>query len=52
MYTNQGFNNNDPNRYEQVEVDLIDNVLPKDTQVNFALIDTERMELEVFNGMK
>lgn len=52
VYTNQNFNNNDPNRYEQVEVDLVDNVLPKDTQVNFALIDTERMELEVFNGMK
>ena len=40
VYTNQNFNNNDPNRYEQVEVDLVDNVLPKDTQVNFALIDT------------
>jgi hypothetical protein len=27
-------------------------MLPKDAIINFALIDTERMELEVFNGMK
>ena len=51
VYPNQA-TSGDPNRYEQVEVDQVDNMLPNDTIVNFALIDTERMELEVFNGMK
>ncbi len=46
VYTNQGSNNyGDPNRYEQVEVDQVDSMLPNDTIVDFALIDTERMEL-------
>ena len=40
VYPNQNFNNNDPNRYEAVEVDLVDNVLPQDTKANFVLIDT------------
>ncbi len=40
MYPNLNFNQNDPNRYEVVEVDMLDKVLPQDTKANFVLIDT------------
>ena len=37
---------------EEVEVDLVDNILPKDAVIDFALIDVERSEVECLQGMK
>jgi FkbM family methyltransferase len=35
-----------------VRVDLVDSVLPSGTQLDFALIDVERLEVECLEGMK
>ena len=37
---------------EEVEVNTIDNVMPKDVKIDFALIDVEYLELESLEGMK
>ena len=37
---------------EDIKVDLVDNVLPLGTKLDFALIDVEKMEVEALLGMK
>lgn len=41
-----------PVEVEQVQVDLVDNILPSDAVIDFALIDVERLEVECLEGMK
>ena len=38
-------------QYYEIVVDRADNVLPKDSKINFALIDPEYMEFEVMEGL-
>jgi len=37
---------------KEVQVDLVDNVLPKDLVANFAFVDVEMLEVECLEGMK
>jgi hypothetical protein len=30
------------NQYEEVQLDLVDNLVPNDIQIDFALVDVER----------
>lgn len=41
-----------PKVTEVVYVDLIDNILPKNAIIDFALLDVERLEVECLYGMK
>ena len=45
IFINKTFPGVDPAMLEEVTVDIVDNVLPGDAIVNFALIDSERSEL-------
>lgn len=40
-----------PHKTELVQVDIVDNVLPADIVLDFALIDVERLEVECMEGM-
>jgi len=51
VFTNKA-NVGDTSKNEEVVVDKIDDVLPSDVVLDFVLIDVERMELDVINGMK
>lgn len=35
-----------------MELNTVDNILPKDVKVDFALIDVQYLELECLEGMK
>ena len=37
---------------EEVEIEMVDNVLPEDVKIDFALIDVEMLDLECLEGMK
>ena len=41
-----------PIKTEEVTVDLVDNIIPKDTVIDFALIDVQASEVECLEGMK
>jgi hypothetical protein len=35
-----------------VQIDLVDEILPKEVSIDFVLMDVEKMELEALLGMK
>lgn len=37
---------------ENVQLDLVDSLLPEDVKLNFALLDVEKMEIKALRGMK
>ncbi len=41
-----------PSKVQLVQVDLVDDVLPEDAVIDFALVDVERMQVEALEGMK
>jgi FkbM family methyltransferase len=51
IFTNESIAKGD-RKTEEVWVDLVDDVLPADAVIDFALIDVERFELECLEGMK